>query len=868
MLTPLLIILLLFSVVVIGAPNYGNVGPTTEFGFDIKIEDEIVCEGSTADEFETTFTITDPTADRTYTFPDSDQTYDLSLYYLKTEMDSFSELQAIISDKTLVNTENKLSDFAATTSAELAGVISDETGSGLLVYGTSPNITTPTGIVKGDVGLGNVENLKVKLDGTSAPGVSNDDTEGYAVGSRWIDATNDKEYVALDVSTGAAVWTETTGAGNGGYTNLTQFINQTAWRLFYSNADGDVTELALGTDGQYLKSTGATSAPIFDTPAGTGTVTTSGTPEVNDIARFTGATVIEGLTYDELTTALALTSDDLTDVAFIAMLDENEDITGAWTVSTGSIAGVDATEFGYLDGVASDIQTQFGLRYLKTEMDSFSELQAIIADKTLVNVEDGITATSITDDLIVKADFADEDWGDMTVTTNVVTIDSGAVTYAKIQNISATDKILGRSSVGAGLIEEIVCTSAGRALIDDVDASAQRTTLGIDLSLYYLKTEIDTLSEVETIYTKDIIDSTELATALTDYYLKTAIDSQVEVETIWGVSLVNDGDLDLYYLKTAIDSQSEVETIWGVTLATDTELAALKFTDLTDTPANYTGQAGKYVKVNAGETDLEFGTPAGGGTYLELTDTPVAYDNGKYAKSTADGVVWEDPAGAGDMTKAVYDTDTDSIADKAETVDDGVGNSSTAADVKDAVTKKHSQNTDTDLDATFEATFAKKADKLDVFAATTEAELYTVLSDVSLFLEELKDDTTPEYGGAMDHNNQRDTEVKTVEFNALYDNGNSGAAPTINWQNGNYQKIAVSENTLFTFSNAFIGTITLQITFSGAFTAGFNAGYTILEEGGTEISFTETLNAVDILKVMYLGTANNYIVGLMADVKD
>jgi hypothetical protein len=38
---------------------------------------------------------------------------------------------------------NKLSVFAATTSAELAGVISDETGTGLLVLGTNPVLTTP-----------------------------------------------------------------------------------------------------------------------------------------------------------------------------------------------------------------------------------------------------------------------------------------------------------------------------------------------------------------------------------------------------------------------------------------------------------------------------------------------------------------------------------------------------------------------------------------------------------------------------------------------------------------------------------------------------------------------------------------------------
>jgi hypothetical protein len=51
-----------------------------------------------------------------------------------------------------------------------------------------------------------------------------------------------------------------------GYTNLTQFVDQTNWRLFYSNGSGDVTELALGTSGQLLQSAGTTSAPTWLTP--------------------------------------------------------------------------------------------------------------------------------------------------------------------------------------------------------------------------------------------------------------------------------------------------------------------------------------------------------------------------------------------------------------------------------------------------------------------------------------------------------------------------------------------------------------------------------------------------------------------------
>jgi hypothetical protein len=66
-----------------------------------------------------------------------------------------------------------------------------------------------------------------------------------------------------------------TDAAAGGYTNLTQFVDQTPWRLFYSNGSGDVTELALGAAGTILTSNGAALAPTF-TAAGAGTVTSVG----------------------------------------------------------------------------------------------------------------------------------------------------------------------------------------------------------------------------------------------------------------------------------------------------------------------------------------------------------------------------------------------------------------------------------------------------------------------------------------------------------------------------------------------------------------------------------------------------------------
>ncbi len=60
-----------------------------------------------------------------------------------------------------------------------------------------------------------------------------------------------------------------------------------------------------------------------------------------------------------------------------------------------------------------------------------------------------------------------------------VALADDSVTYDKIQNVTASNTLLGRSSSGAGGIEQITCTAAGRALLDDADAATQRTTLGL-----------------------------------------------------------------------------------------------------------------------------------------------------------------------------------------------------------------------------------------------------------------------------------------------------------------------------------------------------------------------------------------------------
>lgn len=58
------------------------------------------------------------------------------------------------------------------------------------------------------------------------------------------------------------------------------------------------------------------------------------------------------------------------------------------------------------------------------------------------------------------------------------TVEDGSFVAAKLA-ASATDVVFGRSTTGAGAGEEVACTAAGRALLDDTDAAAQRTTLGL-----------------------------------------------------------------------------------------------------------------------------------------------------------------------------------------------------------------------------------------------------------------------------------------------------------------------------------------------------------------------------------------------------
>jgi hypothetical protein len=71
---------------------------------------------------------------------------------------------------------------------------------------TNPHDVTPT-----QVALGNVPNVKQNLSAGGPPTPANDDSQGYAIGSRWIDTTANVEWVCTK-AIGPANWVELPGA--------------------------------------------------------------------------------------------------------------------------------------------------------------------------------------------------------------------------------------------------------------------------------------------------------------------------------------------------------------------------------------------------------------------------------------------------------------------------------------------------------------------------------------------------------------------------------------------------------------------------------------------------------------------------------
>jgi len=158
----------------------------------------------------------------------------------------------IPSTKTLVVTTDSLAVHAATTSAQLAGVISDETGSGSLVFATSPTLVTPNLGTPSAINLTNA--TAVPTDATKAnlasPTFTGTVTGTPAAGTTST-ATTGFGYMGLPQNT------TTTGAATIAAADAGKHIYSTATRTLTIDSNANLA-LPIGTTIVFVAGSGAT----------------------------------------------------------------------------------------------------------------------------------------------------------------------------------------------------------------------------------------------------------------------------------------------------------------------------------------------------------------------------------------------------------------------------------------------------------------------------------------------------------------------------------------------------------------------------------------------------------------------------------
>ena len=249
---------------------------------------------------------------------------------------------------------------------------------------------------------------------------------------------------------------------------------------------------------------------------------------------------------------------------------------------------------------------------------------------------------------LIAVSTIDLDKLDQSSTTKIGTtaIADDAVTYAKVQNVTATDRLLGRSTAGAGVIEEITCTAAGRALLDDANAAAQRTTLGIDTddSVTFGTVTADLSSTNATITGGTITGITDLAIADGGTGASTAANARQNLGVEIGVDIqaYDDGLQSISGLTTAADqgiylTASDTYAVYSFTAAgrallDDADAAAQRTTLGLGTLAT---QSGTFSGTHSGTSS---GTNTGDQT-ITLTGAVTGSGAGSFATTLAATIV-------------------------------------------------------------------------------------------------------------------------------------------------------------------------------------------------------------------------------------
>ena len=297
--------------------------------------------------------------------------------------------------------------------------------------------------IRGSLNGSTVQTYRValcKYDATAAPTVSNDDTQGYAPGSIWIDRTHAKAYVCVSNATGAAVWKEV-GSSAGTVTSIDVSGGTTGLTTSGGPVTGSGTITLAGTLAVANGGTGATSAGSARTNLGAttvgGNVFTLTNPSAITFPRFNADNSVSALDAATFRTAI-----------------------GAGTGS-GTVTAVSITTANGVSGSSSGGATPALTITLGAITPTTVNALTLASQAVGFTIAGGTTSKTLT--VSNTADVSGTNTGDQTITLTgnvtgsgtgsfATTIAAGVVTNAMLAGSIATSKLASATTTGGNLL--------------------------------------------------------------------------------------------------------------------------------------------------------------------------------------------------------------------------------------------------------------------------------------------------------------------------------------------------------------------------------------------------------------------------------